>query len=57
MAEALRAAQTEPSVRAVLITGQPGIFTCLIDKLRDTSVESCFDDCFTKFGVITDHII
>ena len=27
MAEALRAAQAEPSVRAVLITGQPGIFT------------------------------
>jgi enoyl-CoA hydratase/carnithine racemase len=27
MAEALRSAQAEPSVRAVLITGQPGIFT------------------------------
>ncbi|MFM2347213.1 MAG: hypothetical protein RL654_1966, partial [Pseudomonadota bacterium] len=27
MAEALRAAQAEPSVRAVLICGQPGIFT------------------------------
>jgi enoyl-CoA hydratase/carnithine racemase len=27
MAEALRAAQADPAVRAVLITGQPGIFT------------------------------
>ena len=27
MADALRAAQADPEVRSVLITGQPGIFT------------------------------